>query len=189
MSSETPNTATHPAQPLEHNLQDMWTRGALFVAVVGIVGSMYLSVEMNLKACPYCLYQRAFIMAAAGVLALGLFVHVPPAIQGVLALPAASAGASLAGYHTYLDFAGKLECPAGITGFLSAPLESFLIFAVLIGLLFGAALHRQKFLVHSVGAALLGVVFCISCVRGVHPDPISPTGPLDGCRKVVSDKK
>lgn len=178
-----------PDEPLTHNFRDLWTRGALFVAFLGVVGSLYLSLVMDLKACPLCFYQRAFMMAVAGSLAFGLFVHVPPATQSVLNLPAASGGGAIALWHSYLDWTGKLECPTGITGFLTAPQESLLVFVLVAALLFGELLHQRKFLIQGIAAVLIGIVFCITCVDGVHKDPISPTGPIDGCRKVAPEKK
>ena len=50
-------------------------------------------------------------------------------------------------------------------------------------------MHQRKFVLQGIAAFLLGVVFCVTCVEGVPKTPIEPTGPLDGCRKVVADKK
>lgn len=184
MSSESPTPGTPPAKPLEHNLKDLWTRAALFVAVVGVIGSLYLSLKMDLKACPLCFYQRAFMMAAMGALAFGLFVHVPPAVQSVLTLPAAAGGGAIAVWHTSLVSTRAMECPLGVSGWLTAPQESMVVFALLVALLLGDLLHTRKFIIHGIAGVLLGVAFAMTCVEGVHPDPISPTGPLDGCRKL-----
>jgi hypothetical protein len=128
-------------------------------------------------------------MAAAGVLAFGLFLHVPPATQSVLALPAAAGGGAVAAWHTYLDWTGALECPMGVTGHLTAPQESLIVFLILIVLLLGELLQQRKYILQGIAAILVGVVFCITCVKGVPENPPSPTGPLDGCRKPPPDKK
>lgn len=172
------------------DFKDLWTRAALFVAVVSVLGSLHLSLAMDLKACPLCFYQRAFVMAAAGILAFGTFLPgMPTAALTVLALPTAVAGGAIAGWHTYLDWTRVLECPAGITGALTAPQESVLAFALLVALLLGDLFHRKTYVMQGVGAILLGVVFCTTCIRGVHDKPMDPTSnPPDGCRKVTNKK-
>lgn len=171
----------------EPELISLWTRCALFVAVVGVLGSLHLSLGMNLRACPLCFYQRAFMMAAAGALAFGTFLPgMPLAAQTVLALPSAVGGLGIAGWHTWLEWDRKLECPAGITGVLSAPGESMVVFGLLVALLAGDLLHQRKYVMQGVGAILLGVVFCTTSVRGVPDRPTDPhPAPLDGCRKYV----
>lgn len=168
----------------------LWLRGALFVSVVGVVGSLYLSLQMDLKACPLCLYQRAFLMAVAAILGLGLALPgVPSAGLTPLALASAVAGGGIATFHTYLDAAGILECPAGITSVLVAPQESLIVFGLVVILLFGDLFHQRAYVMQGMGAVLLGVVFTSTCIRATPPVP-TPTSPydsakkLDGCRKV-----
>jgi disulfide bond formation protein DsbB len=45
---------------------------ALLVAAAAAAGSLYLSLEMGLKACALCFYQRAFAFGLVGVLLTGL---------------------------------------------------------------------------------------------------------------------
>jgi hypothetical protein len=176
-----------PAVKAEPDFKVLWTRVALFFAVVGVLGSLHLSLVMNLKACPLCFYQRAFIMAAASVLLFGLFLHVPPAAQTVLTLPAAFAGLCIAAQHTRLVVSGAMECPSGITGVLVAPAESLIIYLLLVGCLVGDLLHRGKFIVQGVGAMLLGLVFCTTSIKATPPPPTVPRpDPLDTCWKVPS---
>src|SRR6266852_4543930 len=104
---------------------------AFFASVVGVVGSLYLSLGMDLKACPLCFYQRAFIMAVAGILGFGLFM--PDLPRGALA--PAMAGGCVAAWHTYLVANGTLECPAGVTQFLLAPHESLVVYVLLMAIL------------------------------------------------------
>src|SRR5262245_4640704 len=88
---------------------------ALPVAVVGSAGSVYLSVGMNLKACPLCFYQRSFILGVVGVLGVGLLAGMRrSASLSLLALPLAVAGLFVAGFHVHLERAGVLECPRGV---------------------------------------------------------------------------
>ena len=170
-------------------LKQLWTRLAFFISVVGALGSLYLSLEMGLKACPLCFYQRAFIMAAAAVLGFGLFLpNLPSAALSPLALASAVAGFGIALWHTYLDAIGVLECPVGITGVLVAPRESLLVFVLLVACLLVDLFHQRVYVVQGLGAVLLGVVFASTCIRAT-PKPPEPQRPyredekLDGCRK------
>jgi disulfide bond formation protein DsbB len=185
MSTSPPSQETLPP-----DLKSLWTRCALFVAVVGVLGSLHLSLAMDLKACPLCFYQRAFMMAAAGILAFGTFLPgMPTAALTVLALPSATAGAAMAAFHSYRVWAGAMECPKGITDVFVAPEESLAIFGLLTALLLGELFHRKTYVMQGIGAVLLGIIFCTTSVRAVHDAPISPTGTLDGCRKLTSEKK
>lgn len=194
MASETPQDgAIRAGSSPEPDFKALWTRGALFVAVVGVLGSLHLSLGMDppLRACPLCFYQRAFIMAAAAVLAFATFLPgMPTAALTVLALPSAVAGAAIAGWHAYLDWTRVLECPVGITGVLSAPRESLIVFALLVALLLGDLFHRKQYVMQGIGAVLLGVVLCTTSVRSVPDRPTGPAPePLDGCRKFVPEQE
>ena len=80
-----------------------WAWTGLVVAAVGTAGSLWLSLGMGLEACALCFYQRAFMMAALGALAVGLLAGAGrTGVAGALALPAAAAGAAVAGFHVYL---------------------------------------------------------------------------------------
>jgi disulfide bond formation protein DsbB len=171
------------------DLKVLWTRAALFVAIIGVLGSLHLSLSMGLKACPLCFYQRAFMMSAAGVLVFGPFLPgMPLAALTVLALVPTFAGLGVAAWHTYMDAIGVLECPVGVTGFLAAPVESLIVFALLLAFLLGDLLHRRQYVLQGIGAVLLGLVFAMTCIKGTPtmnrpttPYPPSETG-LDGCR-------
>lgn len=181
-------SATPPVETPRANLQSLWLRCALFVSACGVVGSLYLSLEMGLKACPLCFYQRAFIMATAAILGLGLFMRgVPSAALTPLALASASAGACIAAFHLYLDLTQVLECPAGITGRITAPGESFAMYVLVLTLLLGDLFSRRIYVTHGLGAMLIGFVFAVTSERAT-PKPPTPPGPytteLDGCRKV-----
>jgi disulfide bond formation protein DsbB len=183
-------TDSQPPKDTNPDLKVLWTRCALFVAVLGVLGSLHLSISMELKACPLCFYQRAFMMAAAGVLAFGTFLPgMPTAALTVLALPAAFAGTGVAVWHSYLDATGVLECPAGISGFLTAPQESLIMFVLLMALLLGDLFHQQKYVVQGIGAILLGVVFCTTSIKATPAKMTEPhPAPLDGCRKMSTPK-
>jgi hypothetical protein len=181
-------TTDTPAPPPD--LRILWTRLAFFASVVGVVGSLYLSLQMDLKACPLCFYQRAFIMSVAAVLGFGLFLPgVPTAALTPLALGPAVAGGGIAAWHVYLDVTGAMECPFGVTGLLPAPQESLIVYAILLALLLVDLFHQGRYVMQGCGAFLLGGVLCITSIKGVHPTLTLPTpAPLDGCRKVVKEK-
>jgi len=87
---------------------------------------------LGLKACPLCFYQRSFLMATASVLAVGLVSRgLSTSTLGLLALPLATCGLAVAGFHEFLERTGKLECPAGIFGLGTAPQQSLALFMLL----------------------------------------------------------
>ena len=166
----------------------------MFIAVVGVLGSLHLSLSMDLKACPVCYYQRAFMMSVAAILTFGLFLPgVPTAAQTVFALAPAFAGTAIATLHTYLVTSGDMECPAGITDMLVAPAESLLVYVMLMVCLLGDLFHQRKYVMQGLGAMLLGFVFYTTCTRAV-PKMDPPTAPydsskaLDTCRKAYREK-
>src|SRR5262245_23655987 len=78
---------------------------AALVALVGVAGSLYLSMGMGLKGCPLCFYQRSFSMAAFGALALAACARGSEArsLGAVIALLSCLAGLGVAGFHAYLE--------------------------------------------------------------------------------------
>ena len=167
---------------------------AALVALAALAGSLYLSIGMELKACPLCFYQRTFAMAAVAVLGLGLLLpDVRRSVLHVLALPLAVAGVAIAAFHCYLEWTGRLECPAGIFALGSAPQQSLAIYSLLLilviaGLLADRAL-RFADLALAVGAVALGLLFAYggiqSAPKTVVPDYSVPVNE-DGCRKPKS---
>jgi hypothetical protein len=180
------------ASPPPAEGKTLWIPLALFVSVIGVVGSLYLSISLELKACPLCFYQRAFIMAAATVLFFGIWLRgIPQAALTPLALASTVAGTGIAGFHVYLDAKDILECPIGVTGFLLAPQESFVVYAFLLAFLLSDLFWESRFVPQGLGAVLIGIVLAILCLNpAVTPPAPNPTGPypsdkkLDTCRKV-----
>jgi disulfide bond formation protein DsbB len=168
---------------------DSAARFALLGAIIALtatVGSVWLSLGMKLKACPLCLYQRAFVMAAAGTLAVGFAVRaVPRGLLCVLGLTPAAAGFGVAAFHVWLEATGRLECPAGLMGLGSAPQQS----AVMLGLLLAvvaAGAWRSGMRGIATGAAVAGLSFAAASVASAPPLPPVPVKayetPLDMCR-------
>lgn len=67
---------------------------SLLVSLVAMLGSLWLSVGMGLKACPLCFCQRTFAMGIFGILCIGLLTErqhrvVLPALVLPLAVGAA----------------------------------------------------------------------------------------------------
>jgi disulfide bond formation protein DsbB len=144
-----------PPQPSRgpDDVSTFWTWVALLIALVGLAGTMYLTVGMGLIPCPLCFYQRTAIMAIVGVLLMGLVAG--PGRSGLLSLitlPVTVMGLGIAGFHVYLEEQGGLDCPDGalvkfykdfrgdkkdddflkkIQGVVTAPKESLTIFVLL----------------------------------------------------------
>src|SRR5262245_42107016 len=118
----------------------VWLWLALIASIAALAGSLYLSLGMNLKACPLCFYQRTFAMSLVAVLLIGLSIGV----RGLtfLTLPLATAGFGVACFHVFLEVTGKLECPLGMGQFGSAPQQSLAVYAVIFVLLFADGLRN-----------------------------------------------
>ena len=166
-----------------------WMIAALAVAAVGAVGSLWLSMGMGLKACPLCLYQRAFILAAVGVLTVGLFAERRhTGLVNSLALPAATGGFGVAAFHEYLEWTGKLECPAGVLGWGTAPQQSLVVFIVLVTVLLTPLFWRHRTSSPALAALglVLGLLFALGTIQSAPPMPAPPERPyeqsLDMCR-------
>ena len=174
----------------------LWTLLALLVSAVGVMGSIWLSVGMELLACPFCYYQRTFMMAAMGILAVGLLSGIRPFGRvSLLALPAAIGGLGVAGFHVSRIMAGAMECPEGMLGIGTAPHQSLAAFVVLT-LLLGVDVccscccgasdgSGGKGMIGSLFAILLGVAFAFGCIKSTAMVPLPPelkTGDLKICR-------
>jgi len=156
---------------------------ALLVALAAVGGSLYLSLGMDLKACPLCLYQRAFVMAAAGILLLAWLAGSPqPGLASLLALPPALAAAGVAAFHVYLEQTGKLVCPQGVLGVGTAPQQALAVQALLL-LLLVVDVGRHCCWQAAV-AGLLGVAFAVGAVVSAPPMPKPEPfdKPPDRCR-------
>jgi disulfide bond formation protein DsbB len=180
LDTQTPEPAA-TATPRQ-TAADYLTVAALGAALVGSLGSLYLSIGMQLLACPLCFYQRSFILATFGVLGIGLLARPRgPVSVCLMALPLALAGLGVAIFHVYLEVSGKLECPPGILGLGTAPQQSLavnVILAVLLALALAAGLARRVEPGAPAilgGAAILGVAFAVGCV--LSSPPAAPRDP------------
>jgi disulfide bond formation protein DsbB len=158
---------------------------AVLVSAIAVAGSVWLSVGMNLKACPLCLYQRAFAMGAFAVLAIGWLGGQRGATA--MALPLAVAGAGVCGFHLWLLNKGTLECPIGVMGIGTAPLQACAVL-VLLNLVTLADIIRSRHLLGGVAGIVLGVAIGYGCIASAPPLPPAPKEPYklpvneDGCR-------
>ena len=163
----------------------------LLIALVALAGSLWLSIEMKLKACPLCFYQRTFVMGVVAVLGIGLLTGPRHrAVLNLLALPLAVGALGVAIFHVYLELTGKLECPAGLMGIGTSPQQSLAVLIVLLVFVAAGIIRGQK-----VGephpaaagaAAVLGLLLAWGAVASSPPMPPTPaqayTTPLDICR-------
>lgn len=158
---------------------------SFLVALAALLGSLWLSIGMGLKACPLCLYQRTFVMGVVAVLGVGLLTGTQHrSVLSLLALPMVVAGVGVAVFHEYLELTGKLECPAGVMGIGTAPQQSFVVLIVLLVLVIVGIVRLYKSA--SVGAVVLGLLLAVGSVVSAPPMPPAPTKayttPLDMCR-------
>lgn len=188
-------TDTTSLEQLEQNVRNAFMRrpkalltSAITMAVVGTVGSVFLSVGLGLKACPLCFYQRSFVMAALAVLALGRFLEPSrPGLICLLCVPLAWAGLGVAVFHEYLEMTKVLECPPVLWG-ITAPVLSLIVFNFLAtDVSYGAWCGRHESTRQSlstlIAAALAGVALAVACVKSSPPLPAVPTAPYDAVKQ------
>jgi disulfide bond formation protein DsbB len=170
---------------VERSPANGWAMMAGLVAVTATAGSLWLSVGMNLKACPLCFYQRTFVMAVAGMMVVGLLAQVARGALCLLATSAAVAGFGVAGFHVWLELSGKLECPAGVMGLGSAPQQSAALLGVLVLLVLAGSRGVAK-RGAAAGAVLLGALMAWGSIASAPPLPPLPVKayetPMDMCR-------
>jgi disulfide bond formation protein DsbB len=162
--------------------QTMAENGALGLAVVALLGSLYLSLGMGLIACPFCLYERTFLLSVVGVLTGGKLLRLPVAngILSLMALPLALGGLGVAAIQTNLVRADVLACPNGILGLGPAPFQSLGAFLLITALLIPGATKRGISPVESgkriIGMVALGMAFAAIAVISAPPvPPFKPT--------------
>ena len=178
--------ASNPGNPSPRVIS-LWTWGALLTGLAALVGSLLLSVALNLKACPLCFYQRTFVMGVVGVLGVGLGVRgLRPGLLSFLALAPAIAGFGVAVYHVYLEANRELECPMGLLGAGTAPQQSLAALSLLLLFLAGDVLRNIRELGGTaiLAPVILGVVFTVAVANKTTSPGCKPdySQPLDGCR-------
>jgi disulfide bond formation protein DsbB len=189
-----------------------WTVLALIAALVASLGSAALSLDLppvkvgeqevqltrNLKACPLCYYQRMCAFGAFGVLLIGLFTKARrTGAIGVIALPLAIAGVGVAGFHNYLEYSEKMECPKGLLDIGTAPQQSLAALGVLTLLLLIDAIRNTSGGSFGVFTILLAVIVGGGAAYGglqttAMPPPPSKEAyekPPEGCRPLPNPHK
>jgi hypothetical protein len=157
---------------------------AMLIALVGVVGSLYLSIGMDLRACPLCFYQRTLVMSVFAVLTLGLLADRSRAgLLFLVCVPLAIGGLVVAGFHEYLVLSETLECPAGLWGVGSSPAQSLALFVLLTSvILLGARRGRHLTKLGGagiVGGIVLGAALAYSCIASSPPMSAPPKKPHD----------
>ncbi|MBY0524542.1 MAG: disulfide bond formation protein B [Gemmataceae bacterium] len=170
-----------------------WTWLAFLLSVAVLAGSLYLTFGMGWKACPFCYYQRTFVMGIVAVLGMGLLTGAQRSTPlTLLALPLATAGLGVAAYHVLLERAGRMECPAGIFDIGTAPQQALAALSALFVVLAIAAVRdrprdRAGFL-PGIAGLVLGGLLAYAAIQSTSPIP-SPTPeeyqkPPDICRPI-----
>ena len=150
---------------------------ALLAALVASLGSLWLTMGMELEACPLCFYQRTCVMAVVGILGIGLLLRDQNAAGvGAMALPVAATGLGVGIIHSVLEYTGKLECPKGIMDIGTAPQQAIVAQAILVAFLLIAARTRvlAAFIALLMGGAVAWLLFATS------PKPVIPNKAYDG---------
>ena len=154
---------------------------AAALALLGVAGSLWLSLGMGLKACPLCFYQRSFSMAALGALVLAGISRDggARALAVLVAAMSALAGLGVAAFHVSLELRGMLECPKGLGEIGTSPQQSLAYFvvlsAVLVRIVAGLTGPDRR---RTVGTAVvLGLAFATASVASAPPLPPRPTKP------------
>lgn len=141
-----------------------WAWLVLLLSAAGVAGSLFLSIGLELRACPLCFYQRTFMMAVFAVLGVGIVADRSRAgLLCLLSLPLVAGGLGVAAFHEYLVLSGKLECPAGLFGLGTAPAQSLAAFglltlATILGAWSGRGGGRPRGTFTPVSAAVLGAL-------------------------------
>jgi hypothetical protein len=95
----------------------------------------------------------------------------------------AAAGLGVSMFHVYLESSGKLECPAGVLGFGSAPQQALAALAILFLLLLADAIRGRQLADFGAaaltGGMVLGAVLAFASVRSAPPAPPAPSKPYD----------
>jgi disulfide bond formation protein DsbB len=169
---------------MQNPVRSSLTWVCLAAAAGAVAGSLWLSVGMNLKACPLCFYQRTFVMSVAAVLAVGLFAGIRPSpLLSLLTLPLATGGLGVSLFHVYLEAAGKLECPPGVSGIGSAPQQALAALAIVLALVLADAIRgrgSETFGAAALaGSLVLGGLLAFASIRSAPPTPPVPSQPYD----------
>ena len=177
---------------------------ALLVSAAAAAGSLYMTLDMNLKACTLCFYQRAFAFGLVGVLTTGLLAFRDrPARVCMMAIPLAIGGLGVAGFHVYLGMTvwprgnetWYLACPMGIEGYGTAPQQSLAAFALVLLAALGGAAGEMRTTGEGGPAFLIALVLGVGAAAGSlvanppmpKPAPADPNSPLDTCKPTLRD--
>jgi disulfide bond formation protein DsbB len=180
-----PDPSSLVSSPRNTEEPSVWLWGAMLVSLAALAGSLYLTIGMNLKACPLCLYQRTFVMGVVAVLAVGLLIKdLRPGALSLLALPLAVGALVVAGWHEYLEQTGALECPHGVLGYGTAPQQSLVVLAALTALLILDQLRPGRWL-GVLATCVLGVLLAYGGIKSALPAIPNYNLPVDEdmCRK------
>jgi disulfide bond formation protein DsbB len=128
---------------------------AAVVAIVTMLGSLYLSEGLNYRPCRLCWVQRGFAYPLAVILPIALATK-RPGLQR-LAIPLGALGAVVSGYHILVEqfpsLEGSVTCdpanPCSLIwvrhfGFVTIPTMALASFLLQITLALTASAHRRK---------------------------------------------
>lgn len=130
-------------------------KGALTVAVVATLGSLYFSNVAGFPPCVLCWYQRIAMYPMVVILGVGLFLRDTRAY--LYALPLSLAGLGIAVYHNLLYYKILPEsiepCTLGVScttkfiewfGFVTIPFLSLVAFLLVTGALVAYGISARR---------------------------------------------
>ncbi len=175
MSSPAP---TQPPQAEHYPVTGLVVWAALLAALVTGLGSLWLSMGMDLRACPLCLYQRACIFCVIIVLTVGMMAQERSAgLVAWIGLGPATAAVAICAFQNYLEHYGRLECPAGIANIGTAPQQALVAQGIVAVLLLLASLRHLLTAAISIG---LGIALGGLMIQSAPKLPDVPMKPYEG---------
>jgi disulfide bond formation protein DsbB len=176
-----PATGTTPLDPaVRLRLVEM---SAFVLSAAMLAGSIFLSLGMDLIACPLCIIERTFVMGVVAVLAVSWLT---PGLRGTglgcrLALPLALAGLATVAFHAFLEMSEAMVCPWGVLALGTAPQQSLATYVLLtLVLAYGAWMGMGKQAAAETGGwaaviLVLGLLLAVASIKAAPP----PAPPAD----------
>ena len=115
---------------------------AWLIALLATLGSLFVSVILNIKPCIFCWYQRIFMFPLVIILGLAAYKNDNKIVPYIIAFPLIGAliaiGQTIISYLDLSTYVCGLDCVQGnikLFGFLELSIASFLAFVAIFILL------------------------------------------------------
>lgn len=164
---------------------------AWMASIAALGASLGMSLYLKLNACPFCLYERIFVMGVVAIYTVGLLFHQRRGERlGLLALPLAIAALATIARHEYMEYSKLLECPKGYFGLGTTAQQAAVGLAIMTLFVLADAFRWMRGMslvsgfVLVIGAGCLGVILSYAALQS-SPPPQTPdySKPFEMCRK------